>query len=182
MCLLKGKRCKWRIIHRLLSHDLWNTTEARMSLFPVRWHISACRSCSLFSNTQCLSCTRFLSSTRKSWRAAILTPVSKLCLWTRPTFKYPPMLPWASSGRSWYQSSLVLLDSIDIRNQQMWNTNRLLLKAFFLSFNCCFCLSVPTCSTALWSLTRLPRLAAVWLRRWLSSSLAVLFPGCPGEC
>lgn len=42
--------------------------------------------------------------------------------------------------------------------------------------------SVPTCSTALWSLTRLPRLAAVWLRRWLSSSSAVLFPGCPGEC
>lgn len=133
--------------------------------FPLRWRTSACRSCCPCSNTPCHTCTRSLSSTRRSWRAVTLTPVSRPCLWMKPTCKCLLMLLWAFSGKH-----EVVCDLVQVKPS--WNLS------YFQLF---LCLSARTCSTALWSSTRLRWPAAVSLRLWLSSFLAVSSPGCHGK-
>lgn len=82
------------------THTLTDTVITASYLsFLLRWHTSACRSCCRCSNTQCRSCTRSSSFTRRSWRVVTPTPVSRLCLWTKPTCKCLLMLLWAFSGK-----------------------------------------------------------------------------------
>lgn len=133
--------------------------------FLLRWHTSACRNCCRCSNTQCRSCTRSLSFTRRSWRAATLTPASRLCLWTKPMCKCLLMLLWAFSGNNRVVCDLV-------QEEFLWILSHY---EFFLHP------TARTCSTVLWSLTRLLWLDAVSPRLWLSSSLAVSSLGCHGK-
>lgn len=135
-----------------------------MSL-PLRWRTSACRSCCRCSNTPCHTCTRSLSSTRRSWRAVTLTLASRPCLWMKPTCKCLLMLPWAFSGKD-----EVVHDLVQVKPS--W------ILSYFQLF---LCLSAQTCCTAPWLSTRLHWLAAVSLRLWLSSFLAVSSPGCHGR-
>lgn len=87
--------------------------------FLLRWRTSACRSCCRCSNTQCRSCTRSLSFTRRSWRAATLTPASRPCLWTKPTCKCLLMLLWAFSGNNEVVWDLV--------QEELWDSREICL-------------------------------------------------------
>lgn len=81
--------------------NFWNVAALTpfKDIFPFpRWPTSVCPSSCPCWNTPCPTCMRSLSSTRRSWPVDILTPASRLCLWTRPTSRCLPTRRWASSG------------------------------------------------------------------------------------
>lgn len=180
-----SKFCFWSCCSLLLIITL------SLIMSPLRWPISACRSCCRCSNTPCLTCMKFLSFMKRYWHAATHIPALRLCLWTRPMYRFPLMPPWASSGKVKLISVLFWCLKVNYRNLQY------IPRVGLFIIHCCgcilhshllgilkdtrLCLSAPTCSTVLPSLTRPHRLAAVWPRPWLSSSLAVSSPGCHGE-
>lgn len=137
-------------------------------VLPIRWPISACHSYCHCSNTPCLTFMRFLSSMRRSWHAATLMPASRLCLWTKPTSKYPHMLPWASSRKHEiecvpdslsFQIRMQLVNLFVCECRDLWilciNLEFLQFVKFYVYVLCIYLIlsvfSVLTCSTVPWS-------------------------------